>query len=157
MSFNLESVKSAVTTFVEKYPVVNGPLTTVAEKAKIEKPYVVLLAALIPILLVFMMGAGEIIIDLIGFVYPLYASIKAIESQDKEDDRLFLSYWIIFCLFKIIEGVAGFIVSFIPFYFIGKLAFLIWCYYPSTKGAEIVYNAVIKTYIVPNLGFAKQD
>jgi hypothetical protein len=32
------------------------------------------------------------------------------------------------------------------------MGFLIWCYYPSTKGAKIVYDSVIKPYIVPALG-----
>jgi len=32
----------------------------------------------------------------------------------------------------------------LPLYFIGKVAFLIWCFHPQTKGALIVYNRVLQ-------------
>jgi hypothetical protein len=44
------------------------------------------------------------------------------------------------------------LISFVPFYFLGKLGFLIWCYYPQTKGAKVVYDSVIRPFIVPALG-----
>ena len=82
---------------------------------------------------------------------------QAIESTNKDDDTLWLTYWIVFCLFKIFEGFADSLISFIPFYFIGKLVFLVWCYYPSTKGADLLYKTVIKPYIVPAFGLDKND
>jgi receptor expression-enhancing protein 5/6 len=94
---------------------------------------------------------------LVAFVYPVYASIKAIESTDKDDDTLWLTYWIVFSLFKIIEGGADYLISFIPFYFIGKLVFLVWCYYPATKGANTIYQTVIKPYVVPALGIVDKS
>lgn len=36
-----------------------------------------------------------------GYVYPVFLSIKAIESGDKEDNTLLLTYWFIFTLFKV--------------------------------------------------------
>ena len=39
--------------------------------------------------------------DLIGFVFPMYASIKAIESPETDDDTLWLTYWLVFSLFKV--------------------------------------------------------
>ncbi|RYY87458.1 HVA22/TB2/DP1 family protein [archaeon] len=39
--------------------------------------------------------------DLVGFVYPAYASIKAIESKEKDEEKLYLSYWLLFGLFKV--------------------------------------------------------
>ena len=50
------------------------------------------------------------------------------------------------------EGVADVLVSMIPFYYVGKMLFLVWCYSPSSKGAKIVYDSVIKPFIVPALG-----
>ena len=97
----------------------------------------------------YMIGFGHFLIDLIGFVPPLYYSIKAVETNEKDDDTQWLTYWIIFSVFKLTEGIADFLISFIPFYFLIKVAFLVWCYYPSTKGAQQMYNAVVKPYIVP--------
>lgn len=82
-------------------------------------------------------------------------SIKAIETDSKEDDTLWLTYWIIFSLFKVVEGISDFVISFIPFYFFLKAALLVWCYHPKSKGAEKLYALVIKPYVVPYLSVKK--
>jgi hypothetical protein len=28
----------------------------------------------------------------------------------------------------------------------------VWCYYPKTQGAKVIYSSVIKPYVVPALG-----
>ena len=94
--------------------------------------------------------------DLAAYIYPVYASIKAIETTGKDDDTLWLTYWIVFSFFKIVESSADYIISAIPFYFIGKVAFLIWAYHPSTQGALIIYNNAIKPHIVPLLNIEKK-
>ena len=53
---------------------------------------------------------------------------------------------------QIVEGVADVLIGMIPLYSLAKMGFLIWCYSPSTKGAKIVYESVIKPFIVPALG-----
>ena len=40
--------------------------------------------------------------DLVGFIYPFYASIKYIESGNKDGDTLWLTYWLVFALFKVL-------------------------------------------------------
>ena len=146
---SLEAMKDKIDSFLVLYPVIDEPLKKVAASIKVEKAYIFTAACALPVLLMYFVGIGHVIIDLIGFVYPLYASIKAVETKDKDDDTQWLTYWIIFSIFKITEGVADFLISFIPFYFLLKAFFLVWCYHPSTKGAQQVYNAVIKPYIVP--------
>ena len=121
----------------------------VSSRIKVEKAYIFTAACALPILFMYMLGFGHFIIDLIGFIPPLIYSIKAVETNEKDDDTQWLTYWIIFSMFKITEGIADFLISFIPFYFLLKVAFLVWCYYPSTKGASQVYNLVVRPYIVP--------
>ncbi len=36
------------------------------------------------------------------------------------------------------------------------MAFLIWCYYPTTQGAKVIYSLVIKPYVVPHLGLNEE-
>ena len=90
--------------FVGQYPSIDKPLTSVSQKVGVGKAYVAITFAIIPLLIIFMMGSGNFIIDLIGFIYPMYGSIKAIESKDKEDDTLWLTYWLVFCVFKVSGG-----------------------------------------------------
>mmetsp|Transcript_1834 Transcript_1834/g.3477 ORF Transcript_1834/g.3477 Transcript_1834/m.3477 type:complete len:163 (+) Transcript_1834:101-589(+) len=152
MSFDLDSAKVQVRNFVEKYDQLNKPLVQASEKTKVEKELIFVGALAAVFLLVFLITGGDVIIDAIGFMYPFYMSLKAIETDDPEDDKQWLTYWIVFVLFKLVENVADVLISFIPFYFLFKVAFLVWCCHPSFKGATLVYDLVFKTYVVPALG-----
>jgi len=55
---------------------------------------------------------------------------------------------VVYAFFKVFESFADVIVSWIPFYFFIKCIFLIWCYYPGTKGATIVYKKFMRPYLV---------
>lgn len=37
-------------------------------------------------------------------------------------------------------------------YSVAQATFLVWCYYPKTQGAKVIYSSVIKPYVVPALG-----
>jgi len=82
---------------------------------------------------------------LVGFVYPAYASYKALESKTPEAAAQWLTYWVVFSLFSVFEYVADFAVSWIPLYYAAKLAFVIWLMAPQTKGATTLYVR----YIMP--------
>jgi receptor expression-enhancing protein 5/6 len=106
--------------FLGKFPQVDQPLSQLSEKIKVDKAFIAVGIALVPILLSVVLGFGHFVVDLVGFAYPLYASVKAIETQSKDDDTQWLTYWIIFGFFKIFEGIAEPLVSIIPFYFLGQ-------------------------------------
>jgi hypothetical protein len=48
-----------------------------------------LVLAILPVVIVFAMGAGTVIIDLVGFCYPVYASIKVTYTNLAIDKHLF--------------------------------------------------------------------
>jgi len=150
----IDVVKNKINSILSKYPQFDEPLSRLAGSIGVDKPILALGIVLVPLLIIFVVGVGHFLIDIVGFAYPLYASIKAIESADKEDDTQWLTYWMVFALFKLIEDVADVFVSAIPFYFFIKLAFLVWCYYPSTRGAKVIYTYVVKPHIVPYLGLS---
>jgi len=152
---NIEAITTKINEFVVKYPVINDPLTKLHDKTKLDKAYIVIILALLPLFISFFFGWGEFIIDLIGFVYPVYGSIKAIEAKGEETQ--WLTYWLLFGLFKIVEQIGDAVISFIPFYYPAKVLFVVWCFYPSTKGATTVYNVLLKPYVVPLLIPSKGD
>ena len=95
-----------------------------------------------------MLGIGASYITVaIGVAYPCFMSFIALESDGGEDDKQWLTYWVVFGLLNICDQFAGFILAFIPFYFFLKLCFLIFLMHPSTMGATMVYN----TYILPGM------
>ena len=80
---------------------------------------------------------------LVGVLCPTYMSLKAIENPDDDNDKQYLTYWVVYGLFSIIDVFTSFLVKMIPFYYTIKLAFLIWLFMPNFKGAVYIYNLVI--------------
>ena len=80
---------------------------------------------------------------LVGVLCPTYLSLKALESPEEDDDKLFLTYWVVYGLFTVFDTFTSFLINRIPFYYTFKLAFLIWMFMPNFKGAIYVYNICI--------------
>ncbi len=104
----------------------------------------------------FLLGGAHFIIDLVAYLYPAYASVRAIETDETDDDTQWLTYWLVFSLFKMIEGVADSLLQYIPLYMVAKCAFLVWCFHPSFNGATVCYQAFIRPQIAPLLGHLEE-
>ncbi|GMI60883.1 hypothetical protein ScalyP_jg6007 [Parmales sp. scaly parma] len=111
------------------------------------KVYFFLAFVVIAFSTLFALGGSKLVSDLFGFVYPAYMSFKAVDSADPNDDTQWLTYWVVFACFSILESGFAFIVGAIPFYFFLKCALFIWLYHPSTQGASTLYCKLIR----PNL------
>lgn len=82
-----------------------------------------------------------------GFIYPAYASFKAIESHDKDDDTQWLTYWVVYAFFCIMEAFSDTILSWLPFYYVFKFAFLLWAQWPGVNGAGTVYRDILRPFL----------
>ena len=47
----------------------------------------------------------------VGFVYPAYRSFKALEAKEPEGSATWLTYWLVFSLFSVVEVVTDTIIS----------------------------------------------
>jgi len=94
---------------------------------------------------------AELVCNLVGFIYPAYASIKALETTHKDDDTKWLTYWVVFALFSVVEFFSDIIFSWFPLYWLIKVMFLIWCFLPiQTNGASYIYLRVIRPVFLKN-------
>ena len=50
---------------------------------------------------------------------------QALESNDKDDDSKWLTYWVVYGFFSVAEFFADLILSWFPFYFIAKVSYKI--------------------------------
>ncbi|KAJ1836338.1 ER membrane protein DP1/Yop1 [Coemansia sp. RSA 2711] len=113
-------------------------------KTGVPKVYGAAGVASIGLLLVFLNVGASLLVNLTGFGYAAYASMCAIETPGKEDDAQWLTYWVVFGLFNVVEYFTGFLLYWFPFYYLIKLGFLVWLMLPATRGAERLYHAGIK-------------
>jgi len=77
----------------------------------------------------------------------MYASYKAIESEDKSDDTQWLMYWVCFAAFSLLETFSDYIIFWIPFYWFLKLAFLVALQLPQYKLPEKIYVIAVQPYM----------
>jgi receptor expression-enhancing protein 5/6 len=66
--------------------------------------------------------AAQLLCNVIGFLYPAYHSIKALESPNKDDDTKWLTYWVVFALLSIIEYFSNILLYWFPFYWLFKVS-----------------------------------
>lgn len=143
------TVKEFIYDTLSKYPILANVSDRLASILKVDRLYVLggLFASVITA--VFFVGKGKLFMDLLAFVYPFLMTMRALDTGTSGGYKQWLVYWIIFMFLRLIDDV--FVVNFIPLYFPLKMAFLLWCFYPSTKGSIVIYDVIIKGRIIPFL------
>lgn len=109
------------------------------------RPLDSLLAAAIALAVLLSFGFGTTIVGvLIGVWYPLRRSLALIAApRPAETDAVeLLSYWQIFTGVLFMDKYIGFLLRAIPFYFLVKTVFLVWCL--SSGGSTAVVAKIVK-------------
>lgn len=89
--------------------------------------------------------AGQLISNCVGFLYPAYRSMKALETSTKDDDVKWLTYWVVFAFFSTFEYFSDTLLYWIPFYWLFKCLFYIWCFVPlEGNGSVVIYQRIIR-------------
>lgn len=92
-----------------------------------------------------LIGFGtSLIVNVVGILYPAYMSFKAIESKEDDDDKLWLTYWVVFSLYNFADRFVDILFFWVPFYHVIKLIVLIYMFFPETRGALKFYNIVAR-------------
>lgn len=89
--------------------------------------------------------AANFLCYFLGFVFPTYASVKAIETGNLTDDTKWLTYWLVFSTVNFLEIV----LDWIPLYYLLKFFLLVWCMFPGPwSGTTVIYNILICPFVM---------
>ena len=121
---------------------------TLCAKSGLKPFYVVLGLVLFCIVFVaFGLVGSTYVVQLVGVTYPCWCSIRALETEETmEDDKQWLTYWMVFNLFVMVDTSFCWITHYIPFYLLIKLFILIWLQSPMQMGALQVYKKVVRPF-----------
>ncbi|CAI0402051.1 unnamed protein product [Linum tenue] len=91
-------------------------------------------------------------LPLVTLLYPLYASIRAIETKSRSDDQQWLTYWVLYSMITLFELTFAKILESIPVWAYAKLIVSCWLVLPHFNGAAHVYKNFIRPfYMNPQL------
>ena len=121
----------------------DNQMNLIQEKTGIKGTFVIW-GLILDVIFVYFNIFDSIITNLVGTVYPAFWTIKSLEQNLIEEQKKWLTYWVVFGSFIIVDMGSPVIVKFIPFYFVLKILFLMWLFMPGSNGCTIVYYLVVK-------------
>lgn len=109
------------------------------------RPYVVTVGVAVWVLSFVVWGfTGDLICTVVAYMYPAYASFKAVEAGSSECITHWLRFWLTYAVCSLVESVLYKMLAWIPFYHIFRLVFIVWLFLPRFDGAQILYNWVVR-------------
>ncbi|XP_062170699.1 HVA22-like protein a [Alnus glutinosa] len=84
----------------------------------------------------------------VSLVYPLYASVRAIETKSPVDDQQWLTYWVLYSMITLFELTLVKVLEWIPFWPYAKLILVCWLVIPYFSGAAFVYEHYVRPLFV---------
>jgi len=104
---------------------------------------------------------GQLVCTLLGIAYPAYESFKAVEEFANMSDQselyqraasmqFWLTYWIVVAAVNTAECALYYVLVWIPFYYPMKVTFLLYLFWPRTRGANHVYHWFVSPFLKRN-------
>ena len=132
------------TAILDPYAAMCQPFVDISAKVDVNPGLILAGVGSIFLLVLMILQGWTILVTTITVLYPAVHSIRAIESNDSgKDDKIWLTYWMVFGAFTVVETFFGFIFYFIPYWDWIRLGLFIWLLLPNFKGAENIFDNVI--------------
>ncbi|KAK4039066.1 TB2/DP1, HVA22 family-domain-containing protein [Parachaetomium inaequale] len=90
---------------------------------------------------------AKLLSSIASFLFPLFASYKALKTADPAQLTPWLMYWVVLACALLVESWTDWFLVWIPFYAYIRLLFLLYLVLPQTQGARLIYEE----YIHPRL------
>jgi len=141
MSFQdkAQNVVSQLDKELSKYPALNN----LEKQTGVPKVYVVGGLGFVYFFLIFLNYGGQFLTNLAGFLIPGYYSMNALFTVTKVDDTQWLTYWVVFAFFNVLESAIA-VTYWLPFYYIFKFVLIMWLGLPQFGGAQVVFKTLLQ-------------
>ncbi|KAK4164574.1 TB2/DP1, HVA22 family-domain-containing protein [Cladorrhinum sp. PSN259] len=93
---------------------------------------------------------AHLLSSITSFLFPLFASYKALKTSDPAQLTPWLMYWVVLACALLVESWTIWILQWIPFYAYLRLFFLLYLILPQTQGARQIYEEYIHPYLQQN-------
>ncbi|KAG8159329.1 hypothetical protein KVR01_010990 [Diaporthe batatas] len=113
---------------LSKYPA----LQNLEKQTSVPKTYAVIGAVTLYFFFIVFNLGGQLLTNLAGFAIPGYYSLNALFTSSKTDDTQWLTYWVVFSFFTVLESLLS-VVYWFPFYYTFKFVFLLWLALPTFR------------------------
>ncbi|KAJ8310931.1 hypothetical protein KUTeg_011516 [Tegillarca granosa] len=156
VSENVENWKAKFDKILHEKNAFTDLLEKVEAKTGVRRLYLVLALSLIMALYLMIGYGAQFLCNFIGFCIQLmhqfffyFDRVKAIESTSKDDDTQWLTYWVVYSFFSLLEFFTDIFLFWIPFYWFFKCVFLVWCFAPAQwNGSNMIYNRLIRPFVL---------
>ncbi|CAK7227107.1 hypothetical protein SBRCBS47491_006457 [Sporothrix bragantina] len=82
-----------------------------------------------------------------SFLFPLFASYKALNTSDPAQLTPWLMYWVVLSVVVLVESWMDWILVWVPFYQYFRLFFLLYLVLPQTQGARVLYQTHLHPWL----------
>lgn len=138
-----------VETLTERTAVLDGignqipPLREWSKKSGFNTGLVVAAVLFVVGIITLFMQGWELAVLGLTVLYPSLHSIRAIESPSAAEKSEWLTYWMVFGSYHVIETFFGFIFWFIPYWSVLKVVGFLWMIMPQSRGAKYIYEKFV--------------
>lgn len=95
---------------------------------------------------------GQLLSNFATLVIPGYFSLQALETKTTDDDTQYLTYWVVYACFSVVEFWSRTILYWVPFYWVFKTIFFLYLGLPQFGGSRLVYAHVIRPFTIKFIG-----
>ncbi len=147
----MQAVKDALkqhTAIFDSYGQHIPAIKDLADKLEVNAGAPVAAAVFVASVILLLFKGFAIVMTLYTVIYPGVLSIRAIESSNKDDDKHWLTYWMIYGSYHTIDTFIGFIFNFIPYFGLFRIGLFVWLI--QFNGAQWVYENVLVKVLQEN-------
>jgi len=116
----------------------------IKEKTGLAERYILLAGVALVFAFLGLTSFGRMMIfNCVCVAYPVYKSFEALKTNTYDDDKKWLTYWVVYGFIMVVEPLFDVLIQMFPYYKPLKLVFFVYLIHGETNGYLQVYHYVL--------------